>query len=147
MGCAELTIDDAIAQHGTEGDGCWNPSVCHRRRSHYRNREDNNRRRSKQGLVIENILPTPLSYGAVLVVVRDGTEQPIHAIGVDIWQGNQKVEAIAPQHTLGMRSREIQTYIQSVLDTLSERYGIAKFDPPPKEIPVSQCPIKECPHR
>ncbi|MGG6295560.1 hypothetical protein ACQ4M4_14295 [Leptolyngbya sp. AN02str] len=147
VACAELSVEDAIALHGDEGDGCWEPSKCHRRRSHYRHRDDNNRRRRRQGLAVKDgLLPSPTAYGAVLLLVRDGADQPIHAIGVEIWQGNQKIEAIAAQHTIGMRSRDIQTYLQELLGKLTESYGIAKFDPPPKEIPISQCPIPACPH-
>ncbi len=40
--CATLSVEDAIALHGADGDGCWNPKVCHRRRSHYRHRDDLN---------------------------------------------------------------------------------------------------------
>lgn len=47
--CAVLSAEEAIAVHGATGDNCWNPENihgwgydCHRRRSHYRHRSDNN---------------------------------------------------------------------------------------------------------
>jgi hypothetical protein len=40
--CAKLPTAQAKVLHGTAGDGCWNPKVCHNRRSFYRHRSQNN---------------------------------------------------------------------------------------------------------
>jgi hypothetical protein len=43
--CSLLDSKTAKELHGEAGDGCWNEKICHRRRSHYRNRADNNQKR------------------------------------------------------------------------------------------------------
>jgi len=43
-----LSEAEAIAQYGRKGERCWNAATCHRKRSHYRHREDNNRIRRRQ---------------------------------------------------------------------------------------------------
>lgn len=48
LACAQLEANDAIALHGPEGDNCWDSSRCPRRRSHYRNRRENNAKRRAQ---------------------------------------------------------------------------------------------------
>ena len=43
--CPQLSTDEAKQVHGEAGDGCWNEDLCHRRRSHYRNRREVNEKR------------------------------------------------------------------------------------------------------
>ena len=33
--CSKLDSQEAQQRHGSNGDGCWNPSYCHNRRSYY----------------------------------------------------------------------------------------------------------------
>ena len=43
--CSKLSVENAIARHGTEGDGCWAGEPCHKRRTYYKKRDLYNRNR------------------------------------------------------------------------------------------------------
>lgn len=174
--CATLTAEEAIALHGAAGDNCWNPDDirqlgynCHRRRNHYRNREDDNRNRrrkrklEKRGITgdalsaqaledtklatpITVIAPTPpLIAAAVLVLYRNHKDSPVHAVAAEIWQSDRKIGEMQPVHCMGMRGDQVTLYLQEMLLTLREQYGIIRFEDSVKEIPVNKCPINGCP--
>ncbi len=103
-----LSAAQAQELHGNDGDRCWNPNVCYSRRSYARHRDRRNlvraRKRgdSDESLVV-NIDEFASVYWAVLVVYRQaGTDTPIHAIAVQVWQGQEKFAAVAPIHCAGM---------------------------------------------
>ncbi|MDX2242505.1 MAG: hypothetical protein NW224_17600 [Leptolyngbyaceae cyanobacterium bins.302] len=175
--CALLAVEDAIAQHGAEGDNCWNPENiygwgydCHRRRSHYRHRADNNaiRRRQRRAAGRQvHVLPISQSMplvdepadepvqlsaptiqpvlAAVLVLYRQGKDTPVHAIAAEVWRGNQKVATVEAFHCMGMRGDKVTASIKELLSSLYEQFGISKFEDVIKEVPVTQCPIPNCP--
>ncbi len=144
--------------HGTEGDNCWDENRCHRRRSHYRNRRDNNASRrslysqetqQKQEASAPERLTVPITHKPVayLYLYRQKRQDaPLHAISISVWQGNQRVLEVDPIHCAGMRNQKIQTYLTDVIKTLRERYGITKFEPEIRLEPT-ECPIKNCPLR
>ncbi len=43
--CAKLSAQQAQQLHGLEGDACWIPQRCYKRRTYYRHRDDYNRKR------------------------------------------------------------------------------------------------------
>lgn len=173
--CAALSVAEAIALHGTEGDDCWNPDDirnlgynCHRRRNHYRHRETDNRNRRRmrklakqqdslaertsspswmlQGEEAEvTVPPPPLPLAAVLVLYRNRKDAPVHAVAAEIWKGDRKVGEMKPVHCMGMRGDQVTAYLQQILGTLRESYGISRFEDVVKEIPVQHCPIDGCP--
>jgi hypothetical protein len=173
--CAALSIEDAIALHGPNGHGeqCWNPNICHRRRSHYRHRDENNRKRrtsriaaslttpssdtaaaqsnssisvSSSALVEVDLLPAPTASSAVLVMYQATADAPLHAIGAEVWQGNEKKAIIKPVHCLGMRSPQIKEYIaQRMLPVLHQHFGIVAFEREYKVLHPNQCPLEPCP--
>lgn len=165
--CASISVEEAIALHGPTGDNCWNPGNsynlgydCHRRRNHYRHREDDNRTRrrmrklAKQGTAIGahlqvepvEILAPPLCpvYAAVLVLYRNHKDAPVHAVAAEIWQGDRKVAEMSAVHCMGMRGDQVSAYLQNVLFSLKEQYGVRRFEDVIKEVPVKQCPIEAC---
>lgn len=168
--CAMLAVEEAIALHGPTGDNCWNPANeqgwgydCHRRRSHYRHREDNNRTRrrlrkaAREGTPSDQrtfpvqdgepmALPAPPPvYAAVLVLYRNHKDAPVHAVGAEIWQGDRQVLALSPMHCMGMRGNQVTDYIQSVLEQLHQQFGVSRFEDVIKQLPVEACPIQPCP--
>ncbi|WP_409339944.1 hypothetical protein [Nostoc edaphicum] len=59
--CAKLPTTQAKVLHRTAGDGCWNPKVCHNRRSFYRHRSQ------KNSAEIDSVtVEPPATYFAVL---------------------------------------------------------------------------------
>ncbi|MEM9007688.1 MAG: hypothetical protein AAGE59_29705 [Cyanobacteria bacterium P01_F01_bin.86] len=161
LACARLSIAEARALHGPEGDGCWQEQRCHRRRSHYRNRRDiNAERRSVYRQVVEEkkvasapatlTIPMPLNPVAYLYLYRQKRQDaPLHAIAVSVWQGDQRLLEVTPIHCAGLRNQQIQAYLVEVLGTLRQKYGITKFEPEvrlePSECPVANCPLNNHP--
>lgn len=152
--CAQLSIDQARQIHGPGGDGCWDESRCHRRRSHYRNRRDNNAvRRSlyQQQLQQEQQQPEhlevpidlkPVAYLYLYRVKRQ--DAPLHAMAISVWKGNQRLLEVTPIHCAGMRNQKLQEYLRDVLKSLNEHFGITKFEPEIRMEPA-ECPIEDCP--
>ena len=162
--CATLSVDEAIALHGLAGDGCWNPGDalnrgydCHRRRNHYRYRDDSNRtrrrlRKTGNGGRSQSTEPMELTVSlkstarsAVLVLYRQGKDSPVHAIAAEVWQGDQKIAGVKPVHCMGMRGNEVTEYIQEMLGVINGQFDIKRFEDVIKEIAVHQCPINPCP--
>jgi len=168
--CAQLSAEAAIVVHGATGDNCWNPENvygwgydCHRRRSHYRHRSDINairrrqRRKGNQEYAATEVEPgiiTPATIAppiieapaaAVLVLFRQSKDTPVHAVAAEVWRGNQKLTQIEAIHCMGMRGDKVTAYIKELLLSLHEQFGVSKFEDVIKELPVSQCPILNCP--
>ena len=150
--CAMLSAAQAQALHGTDGDGCWNPKVCHSRRSYARHRDRTNqqRNRHRQETVIE-LPPTDLAafadiQYAVLVVYREaGAESIVHAISATVWQGQERVAIVQPIHCIGMVPSQIHLYIKKLLALLEDKYGVRKFAAQERLDPYL-CPIRPCVH-
>jgi hypothetical protein len=161
--CSQLSIDAARQLHGEEGDPsgigeavrCWDEKICHRRRSHYRNRADNNQKRkatytATQGKIAEQppiqiqakLQPPPI---ALLYLYREARKDShLHAISISIWQGDQKLQDLPATHCMGMTNSQIRRYLQEVLQELSELYNIKNFEPEIRYDPMF-CPIQPCP--
>lgn len=154
MKCALLPIEEAKAQH------CWNPKVCHRRRSHYRNRQQSNEKRQQERRLakkadpslnseqlIEVTLPEPETLAAFLMFVRRSPGTPVHAIGAEIWEKGRMVGRIPLQHTAGMRGPDLNLYLQQMQEKIREAFGIERFEDSFIEIQPADCPIPACPLR
>lgn len=149
--CSKLPSAEVLLKHGPEGDNCWNPTVCHRRRNYYRHRDRVNpqRRRERQAgeQAILN-LSAPAIPAAVLHLYRERVGDPLHAVGAELWVGQQKVAAISPVHTLGMTGSQVKAYLRRALEALSQHQGVAleRFEAQVERDP-SACPIVPCPLR
>ena len=145
--CAMLSAEQAQELHGGE---CWNPAVCYSRRSYARHRDRRNLIRSRQRVdtdpdLVVNIDEFASVFWAVLVVYRQaGTDTPIHAIAVQVWQGQEKFAAIPPIHCAGIVASQVHTYVQKVLVLLDSNYGIKKFASQERLDPWL-CPLRPCP--
>ena len=161
LACSQLAAAAAQQIHGPEGDDCWNPKRCPRRRSHYRNRRENNakrraeRQQSKVAAMADTAVETvaiqsqatPVAY---LYLYREKRKDaPLHAIAASVWWGEEKVLEVDPLHCAGLRNRQIQSYLERTLGYLRSRYGIIKFEPEirlePQECPIKGCPLKSRP--
>jgi hypothetical protein len=146
-----LSAVQAQGLHGSEGDGCWNPAVCYSRRSYARHRDriQQTRQRQRKAAPMETItVPfeplTQLVFAVLVVYRRAGGDTPVHAIGADIWQGQEKVAMVPPIHCLGMVPSQVHAYVGKMLSLLEERYGIQKFASQLKLDPAL-CSIRPCP--
>ena len=149
--CSRLSVSEAREIHGPRGDGCWNEKTCHRRRSHYRHRGDNNSRRRSlkkghQTIAIAAETP-PVAY---LYLYREKRKDALlHAIAVSVWQGSEKILEIEPMHCAGMRNQQVNQYLQAIQLQLDDRFGIRKFESvlrlEPAECPIQNCPLTTLP--
>ncbi|MGB6294696.1 MAG: hypothetical protein WBF90_00770 [Rivularia sp. (in: cyanobacteria)] len=150
--CAMLTAEKAKEIHGVDGDNCWNPKVCYSRRSHakHRHRRNQTRNLKRAGDLVEdiavNIQDFSEIYFATLIIYRPpGESTPIHAIGAEIWQGQQLQAKVQPIHCVGMVKSQILSYVNKMLEVLGTNYGIKKFASLERLSP-DRCPTRPCPH-
>lgn len=147
-----LTAEKAKELHGANGDNCWNASVCYSRRSHARHRDRRNQTRNmkRAGNLVEDISidieEFSELYFATLIIYRlAGEATPVHAIGAEIWKGQQLQAKIQPIHCLGMVRGQILSYTTKMLKVLGTNYGIKKFASLERLSP-DRCPIRPCSH-
>lgn len=154
--CSLLPMNDVLRLHGEEGDGCWNPKTCPRRRSHYRNRKDSNAKRrgqyassklaAQQENQVESIaIPVQLPIVALIYLYREARKDAhLHAVAVTVWRGEEKLMEVKPIHCIGMTNSQVNQYLRDMLKVLSDRFGIREFEPAIRLEPI-ECPIRPCP--
>ncbi len=136
--CSKLTVQSAIALHGTEGDGCWAGEPCHKRRTYYKKRDLYNRNRrlkyhgEKESAVQLNPITIPTVPAVIIYFYRQRKDEPLHALSVELWVGQQKKAVREPVHTLGWREANVREYIKSAIAqacmqdfaSFSRQYGV-----------------------
>jgi hypothetical protein len=152
--CSKLTSAEAKHRHGPEGDGCWDDQHCHNRRSYYRHRGVRNynrkskRQQQSQGnsLVATLTIPAPAIAAAVIHWYRETKQSPLHAIGAELWVGNDQVAKIEPVHCLGLTELQVKTLLLRILDGFSQHSGqkMERFRASVELHPMN-CPIRPCP--
>ncbi|MBD2105166.1 hypothetical protein [Leptolyngbya sp. FACHB-261] len=154
--CAKLTAAEAQKLHGPEGDGCWTDEAnrCNRRRSYYRHRDRFNQSRRlqrdvKPGLERVEILAVP---AAVLHLYRARVDDPVHAVGAELWIGQERRARLEPVHCFGLTPGQLSAYAQQVLAVFSTKYGAQDGKPlrlekfaSHVELNPQNCPIRPCP--
>ena len=157
--CSKLSSQEAQQQHGKTGDGCWNHQVCHNRRSYYRHRGVRNQLR-KQRRPIDKAQPTSTSRSPVVTLAipvsavpaavvhwyRETKESPLHALGAELWMGNDRVAKIEPVHCLGLAESQVKTLLIRILGEFSSFSGlkIERFRSAAELHPLN-CPVRPCP--
>ena len=162
--CSKLDSQEAQQRHGSDGDGCWNPKVCHNRRSYYRHRGVRNhvRKQRRRGQQTEPLSSEPGISGVVRVTTlevlapavpaavvhwyRMTKDSPLHALGAELWMGNDRVAQVEPVHCLGLTELQIKTLLVRILDVFSQHSGIKveRFRSS-VELHPHNCPIRPCP--
>ncbi|MEM1239273.1 MAG: hypothetical protein AAGI45_05475 [Cyanobacteria bacterium P01_H01_bin.26] len=155
-----MSVAKARQLHGEAGDSCWVEKRCHRRRSHYRNRQDLNEKRrveyrrqaAKPDNGVERIslgaAESSLPYANLYIWREKRKDAPVHAIAATVIHNGQKVLEVEPIHCAGYRKRQLERYVeQKVMPYLKTRYGINHFSNEirlePMECPIKGCPLKE----
>ena len=159
VACAQMSVAKARQLHGESGDGCWVEKRCHRRRSHYRHRQDlNEKRRVEYRQHVEaakpddgvervslEVSPSSLPYANLYIWREKRKDAPVHAIAATVIQNGKKVLEVEPIHCAGYRKRQLERYIeQKVMPYLKERFGITHFSNEIRLEPI-ECPLKDCP--
>ncbi len=152
--CAQQSVDQA-----KEKD-CWNPSVCHARRTYYRHRQQYVEQRWQRRQAQTHSQPAALpkteelelavelpNYAiAVLVYYRKNASSDVHAVAAELWQSGQLVTRVKPIHCLGLTAGQVKQHLRRILQALSEQYhleleaygSVVELDP-------STCPLRPCP--
>jgi hypothetical protein len=149
--CSKLSLEQALQKHGQEGDGCWEREPCHKRRTYYRHCQRYNRTRrlkyrgDKESAAQLNSISIPTLPAVVIYFYRQRRDEPLHALGVELWLGQQKKAVLQPVHTLGWTEAQVKRYIKDALAQLSHKYevqisGIAAT----VELAPSLCPLLPC---
>ncbi|PSB26053.1 hypothetical protein [Chlorogloea sp. CCALA 695] len=140
--CSKLSVENTIAQarpvtgfarHGKLGDGCWVGELCHKRRTYYKKRDlyNRNRRLKYRGdqeseKQLESIT-IPSVPAVIIYFYRGRRDEPLHAMFVDLWVGQQRKTAREPVHTLGWKEAQVREYIKSAMVAERTAEGIASF--------------------
>ncbi len=155
--CAKLTSAEAISRHGSSGTNCWIGEPCHKRRSYYRNRDryNANKRQQYRGVAVAaevddgkepvlTVVPA-VAPAAVLHLYRARVDDPLHAIGAELWLSQRKIAKIEPVHTMGLMPAQIKEFLKEILTAFSGQVsGVTQFEVQ-KELSPDYCPIRPCP--
>ncbi len=150
--CSKLSLEWALQKHGEQGDGCWSGEPCHKRRTYYKNRERYNRSRrlkykgDKESSAQLEGIDIPTIPAVIVHFYRQRKDEPLHALGIELWVGQQKKDTRIPVHTLGWSEGNVKKYIREVIAQFSLQYeiqisGIAAT----VELNPSLCPLVPCP--
>lgn len=74
----------------------------------------------------ETHLPN-FSYSAVLQVYRQLIDAPLHAVGGESWYETHKEADTTPIHYTNLTARQVEIYLERLLDKLTELDSIRKF--------------------
>ncbi len=152
--CSKLTVESAITRHGESGDGCWVGELCHKRRTYYKKRDLYNRNRrlkyrgeQESAKQLESIA-IPSVPAVVIYFYRGRKDEPLHAMSIELWIGQQKKDSREPVHTLGWKEANVREYIKSAIASFSQQYGFsisgvaATVELKPSLCPLNPCPLK-----
>lgn len=150
--CAALQAPDAKALHGSDGDNCWDSTVCPARRHYIRNRDRINQQRRLERVEqvytqLQVELPPELATltFAVLILYRPaGDRTPLHAIGAEVWHHHQKIAEVPPIHCIGMVPSQVYHYTDLMMELLKQRYSLKGFALIQVRTP-DRCPLRPCP--
>ncbi len=103
----QAVVGAGIATTWGLGDGCWNGEPCHKRRTYYRHRDRYNRSRrlkyigEKQSTAQLGSISIPAIPAVVIYFYRPRKNEPLHALGIELWVGQLLKATQKPVHTLG----------------------------------------------
>ena len=138
--CALLGAAEARSTHPS----CWDDRLCHSRRSYARNRDKINQKRARVRIEQVHQVEVPqVTYGVLQVWRELREDSPIHAIGIEVWDGHNKLAVVEPVHCAGWLPAQVHEYLRQALSVLDNQYGFKKFA---SQVLISpeQCPIRPC---
>ena len=138
--CAPLSPAEARAKHLQ----CWDDRLCTARRFYINNRDRINQKRARKRIETKHQVSAPdVKYGILHVWRENREDSPIHAIGVEIWEQNNKIAMVPPVHCAGWLPNQVHEYLRQVLEVLGAEYGFKKLASQVR-IDPSQCSIQGC---
>ncbi len=152
--CSKLSIEQVLQKHGAEGDGCWEGKLCNKRRTYYKKRDYYNRNRrlkyrgEKESAAQLHSITIPTVPAVVIHFYRQRKDEPLHALKVELWVGQQKQATLQPVHTLGWTEAQVKDYIKKALTSFCQKYEVkisgiaATVELAPCLCPLLPCPLK-----
>lgn len=140
------------------GDGCWVRELCHKRCTITKSAPSiiataassiGGKKKSPRTL---DAIAIPTVPAVVVYFYRQRKDEPLHAISVELWIGQQKKAVTEPVHTLGWRETQVREYITNAIAQFNQQYGVsisaiaATVELNPSLCLLSPCPLKlgEC---
>jgi hypothetical protein len=163
--CSKLSTQEAQDCHGATGDPCgiceaaryWEDQRCHNRRSYYRHRgvRNHNRKQKRRGeqVIAETgatailDIPVPAVPAAVIHWYRETKDALLHALGAELWMGNDRVAKIELVHCLGLTELQVKTLLLRILDGFLQHVGMkverfrSSVELHPQNFPIRPCPL------
>ncbi len=155
--CSKLSLEQALQEHGPEGGDCWEGEPCHKRRTYYRHHERYNRSRrlkyrgEKETSAQLVGIPIPSIPAVVIHFYRKRKDDELHALGAELWVGQQKRESLPPVHTLGWTEGDVKAYIRGLVKEYGRKYELqisgiaATVELDPCLCLLTPCPLKLVP--
>lgn len=152
--CSKLSLEQALEKHGADGTGCWSGEKCHKRRTYYKNRDRYNRDRrlkymgDKQSTAMLDGIDIPNIPAVVIHFYRQRKDEPLHALGIELWVGQQRKTSLQAVHTMGWSEGQVKGYIKDALAQVSQKYLVqitgvaASVEMFPCLCPLVPCPLK-----
>ena len=152
--CSKLSVENAIALHGESGDGCWSGELCHKRRTYYKKRDLYNRNRrlkyqgEKESAAQLDFTDIPTVPAIIVYFYRQRKDEPLHAVSVELWIGQQRKVVREPVHTLGWTGAHVKEYITGAIALFTKQYEVsvngvaATVELNPGLCPLNPCPLK-----
>jgi hypothetical protein len=121
---------------------CWVNSVCVRRRDNLRYRA-----KAKRRSLAQSSNPEVTLLEAYYFVRRLWQNDRRHAIGLELWCGSRLVEAVVPQHVLGVSKRQVEAWEMEAIGVMIGRHEAAAGAVVRQQYvhPEEKCPIEHCP--
>ncbi len=152
--CSKLSVEQAIARHGEQGDGCWVGELCHKRRTYYKKRDLYNRNRrlkyqgEKESAAQLDSTDIPTIPAIIVYFYRQRKDEPLHAVSVELWIGQQRKAVREPVHTFGWTGAHVREYITGAIAQFNRQYEVningvaATVELNPGLCPLFPCPLK-----
>ncbi len=90
----------------------------------------------------------PTVPAVIIYLYRHRKDEPLHALSVELWIGQQKKAAREPVHTLGWKETHVRECITSAISAFSQQYEVtiggiaATVELSPSLCPLAPCPLK-----
>ncbi len=152
--CSKLSVDQEIALHGESSNGCWVGELCHKRRTYYKKRDLYNRNRrlkyrgEKEAAVQLDSTDIPTIPAIIVYFYRQRKDEPLHAVSVELWIGQQRKAVREPVHTFGWTGAHVREYITGAIAQFNRQYEMsingvaATVELNPNLCPLIPCPLK-----
>jgi hypothetical protein len=77
---------------------------------------------------------------AHIVFYRDVADGPIHAVGIEVYDGGELITTVEPKHCKGMHQNKLRGVLQQWIGVVKVRHGAGTVMREVR-VPVALCPL------